>query len=408
MSAIQSHSAITTSLSLHRIPGMLLLNLMLAALLGVVLRYQSIETLEGLPYQYLLHAHSHLAMMGWASPLLAGMIVWKIVPNTPHMGTYMRLFSANLMIVFLMTLAFLYQGYAGFSIVFATLHQLVMYIWAFYVLRDLRAEQSHSLQIILSRVAIYSMLIGSIALWVLPAVIVLLGRDHTLFQLTIQFFLHGHFYGWFTFGALSGLSAFLFVKGATPTVSSRFVPLLIAIIFATFFIGLPAKDSLLIRLIAVAGSTLYLTAVVLLIKRILDARELHFLIKLGIVSLVVQALLQLVAATGLVDSWIQLRHVKVGYLHLTTLGTTTMILGGIFLTSDQDQPFLAKGSWLLVVIGYVLQELSLLGSPVWSPIIHSNLLHTILFISSLLILTGTCGLAFLQLSPKKKFYPITQ
>ncbi|MEP1487770.1 MAG: hypothetical protein ABJK28_05040 [Algibacter sp.] len=57
-----------------------LVNFLIAALIGVVLRYAFIGTIN-FNYRFLIHAHSHVAMLGWVYLMLFVLIVHYFVPE---------------------------------------------------------------------------------------------------------------------------------------------------------------------------------------------------------------------------------------------------------------------------------------------------------------------------------------
>ena len=49
----------------HRWFWVALLNFVLAAVAGILLRYAFVQELEWMQYRHFQHAHSHVAMLGW-------------------------------------------------------------------------------------------------------------------------------------------------------------------------------------------------------------------------------------------------------------------------------------------------------------------------------------------------------
>ena len=101
----------------------------LTALTGIWMRAYLLSPTTWIDYDHILHAHSHLAMLGWI--FIAAFIVfltlyWKKLSSRKHAFVILAaLFISSL----LMFLAFLYQGYGGFSIALSTIHIWVEY-WA--------------------------------------------------------------------------------------------------------------------------------------------------------------------------------------------------------------------------------------------------------------------------------------
>ena len=100
-----------------------IVNLLLVSLLGLVLR--SVPVFGGLPLPYdnFLHAHSHFAFGGWATPA----IVWMVMFYFPEVKANVSYSHWRNIIVLMfvsaygMLLSFPFQGYGTVSIIFSTL-----------------------------------------------------------------------------------------------------------------------------------------------------------------------------------------------------------------------------------------------------------------------------------------------
>ncbi|MBD10763.1 MAG: hypothetical protein CMC68_08505, partial [Flavobacteriaceae bacterium] len=64
-------------------------NFFIASVLGLLLRYASIDAL-GINYRYFTHAHSHVAMLGWVYLMLYTFIVFNFTRQ--NRKKYIRLF----------------------------------------------------------------------------------------------------------------------------------------------------------------------------------------------------------------------------------------------------------------------------------------------------------------------------
>ena len=101
-----------------------LVNFLIAALMGLVLRYAFIGELN-FNYRFLTHAHSHVAMLGWVYLMIYVLFVHYFVPEKKPVFT--RLFWLTQLAVVGMMLSFPLQGYAAISILFSTLHIFCSY-----------------------------------------------------------------------------------------------------------------------------------------------------------------------------------------------------------------------------------------------------------------------------------------
>ena len=142
-------------------------NLLIAAVIGTLLRYAFVDEIPLFEYKYWLHAHSHTAMLGWVYLALFVLIVKVFIPtekaNNP---AYQRLFWITQGIVWCMLLAFIIKGYWALSIGFLIVHVLLSYAFIYRAWSDLKGETGIS--VLLLRMAFVFLVISTIALWILP------------------------------------------------------------------------------------------------------------------------------------------------------------------------------------------------------------------------------------------------
>src|SRR5690606_18743038 len=109
--------------------------LVLVALLGLLLRWMLVEPVMWLNYRNILHAHSHVALLGWLYCAFFGALLYAYKPQTEKQRKSFKLqFWLTQASVQGMLLAFPVQGYGLFSITFSTMHILLTYwfAWSFW------------------------------------------------------------------------------------------------------------------------------------------------------------------------------------------------------------------------------------------------------------------------------------
>lgn len=169
-----------------------LINFLIAALLGLALRYSFVGSID-LNYRYLTHAHSHVAMLGWVYLMLYTLIIHYFVPDKKPI--YNRLFWITELTVIGMMISFPFEGYGAVSISFSTLHILCSYYFAYLIWKH---QQIHNLPSrYLVKASLLFMLLSIVGIWCLGPVIVVLGKSSAFYEIAIQFFLHFQFNGWF-------------------------------------------------------------------------------------------------------------------------------------------------------------------------------------------------------------------
>src|SRR5699024_11252073 len=100
---------------------------LLTALSGVWMRLFPLHMATSIPYTNVLHAHSHLAILGWA--FLGTLIIFLSIQwDDNKRKKEAKAISVTLFITSLdMFIDFLYQGYGLVSIILSTLHIALEY-----------------------------------------------------------------------------------------------------------------------------------------------------------------------------------------------------------------------------------------------------------------------------------------
>lgn len=154
-----------------------------ATLLGVLLRAIYVGWSPGVPFDHLLHAHSHSLYFGWAG--------LAILVATARSGISLKWAWASLILNLPMAVAFLIQGYGPASIAAST---LVMLAWYGSILSWWRRDRSTGAMPGIG-IAFAYVLLASGGIWAL-AIIQATGRGETLAaNLAIHAFLSGFAWG---------------------------------------------------------------------------------------------------------------------------------------------------------------------------------------------------------------------
>ena len=115
-----------------------LLNLLITAILGILLRYAFVSEVSWLQFRPAMHGHSHVGMLGWIFLALYTFLIHGFLSEEKQRSPlYKRLFWGLQFSVIGMMIAFPIQGYAAVSIAFSTLHVLLSYGFVIAFFRDL-------------------------------------------------------------------------------------------------------------------------------------------------------------------------------------------------------------------------------------------------------------------------------
>lgn len=305
-----------------------LVNFLIASLMGVTLRAAQVFPL-GLDYQFLIHGHSHTAMLGWAYLALFGLIAGKFFPAAA--GRYQMLFAITQLSVVGMMISFPIKGYFAVSIAFSTLQIVCSYVFAWRAWLDLPREGTGLL-----KTALVFMVVSTLGAWMLGLLGATGHKGTPLYYASLQFFLHFQFNGWMIFAVLALMARHLQTAGATPDVQKlqRVKFWLIAATILTF--GLPlswyfSHGSLLLANgagVAIQAYAFILLAQLKIDQRIIASSRKRWLIYLALGSLGLKGLLQLTTLhPGMLEASHTVRQFTIGFIHLCMLGVVTgMIL----------------------------------------------------------------------------------
>lgn len=162
-------------------------NFLIAALLGLTLRFAFIQEIPFFKYKNILHAHSHVAMLGWLYLGLYGLLVAHFVPKAREASRfYQRLFWLSQVSVWGMLFSFPVQGYGPLSITFSVLHIFCAYTFAANLWVDSKVYTGFSR--LLLRTALAFMVLSTFGIWAMGPLMAL-GFKHSIwYHLAVQFF----------------------------------------------------------------------------------------------------------------------------------------------------------------------------------------------------------------------------
>jgi len=370
---------------------------LLASLLGALMRYIYLREVPFLDYKHILHAHSHLAMLGWCFTALGGALVFSFLTKSASKKAYRYALIGNLIAGVGMFFAFLYQGYGAVSIAFSTLHIVVAYYFSWHFLKDLKKiPLSHATTF--AKWSVYWMLISISGLWAIAPVSLLLSKLHPLYFASIQFFLHFQFNGWFTYGILSLLFRDSERNGHPVQLpKGTFVILQISLLLTyTLSVTWSTPENYLFYLNS-AGVMLQLLAFSMLWYgfsydakfSFVQGNLVSWLFRLGILSLMFKVVVQAAVAIPIVAKVsYTVRNFVIGFIHLTMLGAFSLTLIAILIFQKSlPTSKIARNGYCLLIAGFVLTEavLFLQGILLWAEKGFLPNYHELIFGATLLL-----------------------
>ena len=369
---------------------------------GFIMRLVPFALVPGVKYEYLLHAHSHLAFLGWAYNALFLGLFWTFVPNHNQLlSKYNTLFWITQAVTFCMFIVFLYDGYQLPAITTLALHTVMTYVFMIYFLHDSK-KNAVSLPGWMMKSALFCLFISSLGPFAIPVI-----KAHSMnvdhIKLAVNFYLHFQYNGWFVFGLLAIIFKCLPEKlTKEPLLRWGSLLLLIGVVPAYFlsiqWVGLP---SWLSRLAGLAGILQFLGAfsVLWVLYRRLDQWKSSFIhglyrwLLLGFTIFVVKWMFQMLSVFPVVYEMVfHSRNVMIAYLHWHFLGFITL---SIFIILGKEGWLLAyeklfRSGLIIFISGFLVQEVYLFTQGILSrfDIIIIAMQFEILLLAAILLLAG--------------------
>ncbi|OMQ13587.1 hypothetical protein [[Flexibacter] sp. ATCC 35103] len=349
-------------------------NFLIASIMGLLMRFVTLFHFSSINYSFLLHAHSHVAMLGWVYMTIYVLIVYLFIPKDNPKDKrckpiYNQLFWITELTVIGMMISFPLQGYAFFSIVFSTTHILLSYVFCILVWKDTYKEKTPESKLLSA--AILFMVFSTFGVWCLGPALSMLGQQNAFYQIAIQFFLHFQFNGWFLFAVLA-----LFLKQAKRNLKEEmFNKFFVLLILSTFLtMALPVSwyvKNEMLKWINIFGVLLQILAFVYFYKMVKPHLSYFksnlntttkYIYGLVLFSLVLKIGIQLLnLMPDLAEVSHQIRNFVIGFIHLTALGIITGILFGVLIENkilDNKYKILRYGIKTFI-LGYSMNELLL-------------------------------------------------
>ncbi len=381
-----------------------LLNFLIAASLGALLRFAFVEEVSWLSFKNFLHAHSHVAMLGWVYMALFALLTFAFVPRSQmDQRAYNVLFWVTQGSVAGMLISFPLQGYGAVSIAFSCLHIICSYVFVAWLWTDLPKKKSFAH--LLLKTAIVFMLISTVAIWAMGPIMATSLKGSAFYYMAVQFYLHFQFNGWFLFGALALL--FKMLEEHKVLINNKkqyvFYGLLVVASLLTYALALAwAAPETSIFLANSLGVIVQLSALVMLIRLLrphFDAIKRIFsttafrLLMIAAVSFAGKVCIQaLVVVPFIAEAAYTIRNYVIGFIHLVLLGAISFSLFAFAAKYQLFQTQNSRARWgiMIIVVGFVLSEalLFLQGTMLWATLGFLPYYYECLFGASVLLPLG--------------------
>ena len=366
--------------------------LLLVGLMGAFLRYVVLHPIEGIVFRNFLHAHSHIAFLGWVFNALFAGIVYAYFPD--RAPTYRLLFILLQVSVVGMLISFPIQGYALWSISFSTLHIFLSWWFAAKVYKDLKESslgnepKNHTLSRTYIKWSLFFMILSAAGPFALGGIMAKGLAGTNCYQLAIYFYLHFQYDGWFTF-AILGLFFWLLERNSI-SFNRKYARLFFwlmagACIPAYSLSALWTEPAAWVYAVAGISSGVQVLALLVFLLLLWQIRfsigklfngSIMLAMVVSLVAFFLKVLLQMASALPAIAGLAYLvRNFTIGYLHLVFLGFVSFFLLAWFANQGFLHLHTKSGKWAisLFLAGFILTELYLIVQPLllrnsWAPI----------------------------------------
>lgn len=181
-----------------------LLNLLLVALIGALMRFKIIFELPFFDQKNLQHAHSHFAFAGWISQTLIIGMIWflnhhKIIQNNK---IYTRILLLNMFSAYGMLFSFTMFGYNFISITFSTTSIITTFIFSYFFYFDSQKISRNTASLPWFNAALFFNIISSLGTFALTYMMMNKQLHQHTYLSAVYWYLHFQYNGWFFFACI--------------------------------------------------------------------------------------------------------------------------------------------------------------------------------------------------------------
>jgi len=350
---------------------------LLVGTMGVFLRLFYIFPVPA-TYKFVVHAHSHVALLGWVYIALITLIYCLHFFEVKKSALYKRIIWFTNICIMGMLLSFPVQGYALFSIIFSTLFLIASYFLTWFFFKNIPEKRKKMLSWRCIKASLWYMIFSSIGPWAVGGIMATLGKATVWYKIAIYFYLHFQYNAWFIM-ALIGILFFIVEKSGLTIDRKKFkmffLLLNLGVILSFFLSVLWIKPPVIYYILAGTGAILQLVAFLYFFRiiqkiwpdlKMIFSPIVQYLSKLCGILLIVKIGFQLISALPYFANLAFLyQDFVIGYLHWTFLGVVSLSLLA-FLEHFK----LIKLNWLILTlyhIGFIFSEILIFykGMSLW-------------------------------------------
>lgn len=351
-----------------------LLNLLIVATLGVILRYKILFSLPFVDQKNLLHAHSHFAFAGWITQTLMVLMVAYLSKqtNNDEFKKYNKLLIANLVTAYGMLVSFPFQGYGFVSITFSTLSVFTFYFFSYNYWKSLNQISTKSIAHTWFKIGLLLGVLSSFGTFALAFMMATKTIEQNRYLSSIYFYLHFQYNGWFFFASM-GLLHTLLPKNILNVKEIRTACYLFAFasipsyILSILWLDVP----LYLYALGIVASIVQVIAWLILLSFFVNNWNIIFnkfdviskwLLRFSAFAVSIKLALQVGSTIPFLNQFaFGFRAIIIAYLHLVLLGIFSLfLLGFMFAEHGMKLSKTTKYGLVVFTIGVILNELVLM------------------------------------------------
>ncbi|MBK7958060.1 MAG: hypothetical protein IPK03_07995 [Bacteroidetes bacterium] len=376
-----------------------LLNLLIVALIGVLMRYKIGFELLVFDQKHLQTAHSNFAFSGWISQTLMALMVYALHGkiHEERERLYNRILQGNLFFAYGMLISYALQGYGLYSIAFSICAIFISFVFAKCYFKDCRTIDLNGGELWF-QAALFFNILSSLGGFALSAMMITKNLSQHLYLMATYWYLHFQYNGWFFFACMGLFFVFIKSKHATFNQKKSMFWLFCASCIPAYGLSILWTDlpvAIYVIVVLAAIAQLWGWGEIVLELRRSSFFELSkvdklskTLFTLGFLSLTIKLCLQLGSTVPAISKMaFGFRPIVIAYLHLVLLAFTTVFL--IAYIYSKELITINKGTIIgigIFVSGIYLNEIVLATQGIFSlsytmvPYVNSILLGISVFI----------------------------
>lgn len=338
----------------------------LISIMGLLMRLFMVLPVP-IDFQHFLHAHSHVAMLGWVY-LGLSLLLYKVFLSELTKPKLQRLIFWVSNVSFIgMLISFPIQGYGLYSISFSCLYLFCTYWFTRFVVKNVPAELKHTLSWKLVRAALFYLVISSLGTWSVGPISAMSGTGSFLFNDALYFFLHFLYSGFFFLSLIAVLIRFLEKRNITfkSDLTDRFyVALNMGIVLSYFLSVLWTKPPALFYIVGIIGALYQIRGYQLFFQILKPYRNLflqkfgkysYYLMMMATCLLIIRIGMQLISGIPyFAEVAFNYRDFIIGYLHMVFLGIVSPML--LVFLAYHKMIYFHKTSFLFFLFAFFTTE----------------------------------------------------